>query len=72
MSMQQAHRYCPVCQRRTLSTRPGTSHIFHLLMCVITVGFWLPIWILCVMLPAQWRCAQCGSRTRAVSFRLSG
>lgn len=26
-----------------------TSHVFHLLMSIITMGFWLIIWALCAM-----------------------
>lgn len=26
-----------------------TSHVFHLLMSVLTMGFWLVIWWLCAM-----------------------
>lgn len=29
-----------------LSKKKKTSHILHLLLSIITVGFWVPIWIL--------------------------
>lgn len=30
----------PIPQRR------GTNHIFHLLMTLLTVGLWIPVWII--------------------------
>lgn len=26
--------------------RSRTSHVFHLLMSIITIGFWIPVWAL--------------------------
>lgn len=41
--------------------RPGTNHLMHLVLSVLTGGLWLAIWVLAVMLPSQWRCDSCGS-----------
>lgn len=30
-----------------LSKKKKTSHLLHLILCIPTIGFWLPIWILC-------------------------
>lgn len=30
-------------------SRTKTSHIFHLFMSIISVGMWLPIWIICAI-----------------------
>lgn len=29
-----------------LSKKPSTSHLLHLFMCILTVGVWLPIWMI--------------------------
>lgn len=29
-----------------LSKKKKTSHLLHLILCIPTIGFWLPIWIL--------------------------
>jgi hypothetical protein len=30
-----------------LSKKKKTSHVLHLILCIPTIGFWIPIWILC-------------------------
>ena len=42
--------------------RPGVNHILHLLLSIVTAGFWIPMWILLVMnsWSVAWRCGQCG------------
>lgn len=30
-----------------MSKTRSTSHIFHLIMSILTVGFWIPVWMLC-------------------------
>ena len=32
--------------QRLLSQRKNTSHVLHLLLCIPTFGFWLPVWLL--------------------------
>lgn len=29
-----------------VNSRRGTSHVFHLLMSIITGGLWIPVWII--------------------------
>lgn len=29
-----------------LSKKKSTSHVLHLILSLITVGFWIPVWIL--------------------------
>lgn len=29
-----------------LSKKPRTSHLLHLFMCILTVGVWLPVWMI--------------------------
>ena len=53
--------YCNDCEQRNVVFRQGTSHILHLLMTVITCGFWAIIWLGSCIKFGGWRCKQCGS-----------
>ena len=35
--------YCKDCDQRVGAERKGINHIFHLLLAVLTVGFWIII-----------------------------
>ena len=37
---------CPRCGSAHTVTRRSTSHVLHLLLSVITLGLWVPIWML--------------------------
>jgi hypothetical protein len=53
--------YCKVCGRRTLHLKPSTSHLLHLIMSIITMGFWLPVWlILSIRHEFESECVECG------------
>ena len=55
--------FCPYCQKQVIAEKEGTNHILHLLLSVLTSGFWVIIWILCA-LSGEWRCSQCGRIVR--------
>lgn len=40
---------CPKCGRLANARVKSTNHPFHFIMSILTVGFWLPIWLLCVV-----------------------
>lgn len=61
MSTQIAMRRCNNCDLNTEHVGPGTSHLLHLVLSVVTVGLWLPVWaMLAVAHRRQSRCRQCG------------
>lgn len=62
MSTLQIRGQCETCGGPKLFTKQGPSHILHLILSVITIGIWLPIWLLCVILNAfkPFRCEACG------------
>lgn len=68
MSMQSASGFCKVCNMRRLIQRPGTNHILHLLMTVLTCGFWAIIWLLSSVKIGGWRCSVCGSKRVKIVF----
>lgn len=53
--------FCTQCNERRVVFRKGTSHILHLLLSIITFGFWLIIWFGSAVKFGGWRCMQCGS-----------
>lgn len=58
---------CPDCGRKTKHTQPGTSHLLHLILSVVTFGVWVLVWIIVAMnnkTAAQ--CMECG-RTKGVT-----
>lgn len=46
-----------------LAMKPKTSHIFHLVMSVITAGFWVPVWVI-VGLINQQKCTNIDRKIR--------
>ena len=40
---------CPKCGKLANARVKSTNHPFHFVMSILTVGFWLPIWLLCVI-----------------------
>ena len=60
MAFQESSGWCEECEGLVLVRRPGTNHVLHLLLSVITLGWWLPIWLLSAVKIGGWRCSQCG------------
>lgn len=53
--------FCKKCGKQVVVFRPGTSHILHLLLTVVTAGVWLIVWIPASVKIGGWRCNECGS-----------
>ena len=61
MSSTQAMRICKACHKPTLHIGPGTSHLLHLILSLITIGFWVPVWVIVHLSNStQAACSQCG------------
>lgn len=54
--------YCRQCSKRTVVFRPGTNHILHLILSVLTAGIWLIVWLLSTIKVGGWRCVTCGGK----------
>ena len=48
--------------------RPGTNHILHLILTLVTFGMWLVVWVLISIKIGGWRCSQCGGRVSRSLF----
>lgn len=60
--MDSTGKYCKYCRRRVLAVRPRTMHLLHLIMTLLTGGFWIIIWFGCAVKFGGWRCSNCGSK----------
>jgi len=58
----QVMKSCKVCGGDTVHVQPSTSHLLHLVLSVLTAGFWIIVWLLVAQNNAsQAQCTQCGS-----------
>lgn len=50
-----------------LAEKQTPNHILHLLLAVVTVGFWIPIWLIVIVGSdlGAYRCPHCGGKTKA-------
>lgn len=62
MAEQRRGKFCRLCGKQTLAVRPGTNHVLHLLLSIVTLGIWLPVWLGLSIKFGGWKCSQCGSR----------
>ena len=52
--------YCDVCDRKVEPKKTReVNHILHLIMSLLTVGFWLWIWLIAAISVRQWTCPIC-------------
>jgi hypothetical protein len=59
---EETRKFCQSCNRNVIAKRKGTNHILHLLLTVLTAGFWLIIWIGSSIKAGGWYCGACGDR----------
>lgn len=59
----QVMKHCPKCAKHTLHVEESCSHILHLLLSVISAGFWIPVWILMALnAKTTGQCTVCGRK----------
>jgi len=61
MGMQYKTGFCKQCNEQRKVSRKSTNHILHLLLTVLTFGFWIIFWIGVSVKVGGWRCDACGS-----------
>ncbi len=53
---------CQRCKSSQKCVCLEANHLLHLWMTVLTVGFWVPVWIvLALRASKRWHCDACGS-----------
>lgn len=65
MGERKSRRYCPE-HGWILAVQQTPNHVLHLLLSVVTVGFWIPVWLVLIVLSSERRpiCPVCGGPTR--------
>jgi hypothetical protein len=59
--MKQTQKYCPDCGENVLAQSPTANHILHLILTILTLGFWVFAWVLVIMSTiGVWVCTRCG------------
>ena len=63
MGYKQTNKFCRQCGTGVLAAGRTPSHVLHLVLTVLSVGLWLPIWILLALFSTGgYRCSNCGSK----------
>jgi len=69
MSTRQAMQRCSICNKPTMHIGSGVSHVLHLLLSLLTLGLWLPVWLLCSLNQSTAAaCTVCGKKAGLLSF----
>jgi hypothetical protein len=71
MQPKQTIEYCEKCSKQTLHIAQAINHILHLLLSVVTGGFWIIVWICIGITSGKGICTICGT-TDTDHTRLSG
>lgn len=50
-----------------LAEKPGTNHVLHLILSIVTFGLWVFVWVLVSLSNASnpYRCPSCGHVTKS-------
>ena len=61
---QETGGYCKICDERILVRRRAPNHILHLLLTLVTLGFWVIVWLGVSVQFGGWSCSKCGAKAR--------
>ncbi len=62
MALNYKSGFCKDCGDQRKVARPRPNHVLHLLLSVLTVGFWIIVWVGTSIQFGGWRCDTCGSK----------
>ena len=53
--------YCGECKRKVVARKPSTNHVLHILICFLTGGLWLLVWLFVASSNGSkpWQCTLC-------------
>ncbi len=64
MGTHKKRMFCQEEVRMVLAERQTPNHVLHLLLSIVTAGFWIPVWILVTLFGSgAYKCPSCGART---------
>ena len=62
--------YCTICKAETKHTGKGVHHLVHFALALLTLGAWLFVWAVAVLLaPGNMHCDACGERVSLAAQR---
>jgi hypothetical protein len=61
---------CDDCGKHTMHLQQSPTHVLHLILSVITLGLWIPVWVLISMDSGPRQCTVCGSSPSGKGFAL--
>lgn len=67
MAIEHTQGFCKSCNAPRKLERKGTNHILHLLLTLLTLGFWVIVWIGSTIKFGGWLCSVCGSTSVSTS-----
>lgn len=62
MPTRQEVSFCPTCNRMMVHLHQEPSQLAHLLLVLMTLGFWLPGWLFLMWKSRTGQCTGCGER----------
>lgn len=66
-SHHQFMRACTSCGAPRMHVQRKPDHFRHLLLTVLTIGFWIPVWLLVGIFQARPKCMTCGEKPGLLS-----
>jgi len=64
MTLQERSAFCDYCRCPVLGRREGPNNTLHLIMTFLTLGLWIPIWLLASIGLGDFACPTCGGKVR--------
>lgn len=73
MGQKQEMIKCTECEKMTMHIRTGTNNILHLILTIVTVGFWSVVWSIMLAIQKNPQCIECGNETvKIIGSRVLG
>ena len=70
MTIKQQHQFCSNCNQIMPANKDIPNHIMHAVLSLMTVGWWLIIWIFLILKTNknQFHCVKCGNDSLKTSW----
>lgn len=63
MGISTTGKFCNHCRANVMAQRNTVNHLLHLVLVLLTLGLWLPVWLVLVLANmGGWRCTRCGGK----------
>ena len=62
MANKQQHKFCKFCNQIMPANKKVPNHIMHVILTILTYGFWIFVWLIFVLCNEPFYCEKCKSR----------